>query len=148
METVQAVSAALLETPEAAAFFDTFDFKAYVFVSPPEGFDLATVARGAGEVLEVAVRAVNAGKEGAFETTRDAFVALLTSQDGAGASYEFEVLGEDEAGRNITVGMTVYESQEKFQAILGNIQQNQVTGEYFQTFVPAAAQYALSVSNQ
>ena len=147
MDVVQAVGAALLETPEAAAFFDTFDFKAYVFVMPPEDFDLTTLAAEDGQVLELAVRAVNEDMDEKFVETRDAFVTLLSEQDGALESYELEVVSEDEAGRNITVGMTVYENQEKFQMILGGLQQEAVTGEYFATFVPVAAQYALSVSN-
>jgi len=70
----------------------------------------------------------------------------LDNQYGAMVSYELDVAFTQNEG-NITVGMTVYESQEKFQAILQSLQTAPEMGAYFQTFVPVAAQYALSASN-
>ena len=109
------VAAELMSKPEAGAFMSTLDFKAYVMVQPIEGpdFDLATLAAQPGQVLEVAVRSVNEGQEQVFDQTRKAFVNLLSEQEGALESYEFEVVSENED--RLTVGMTVYESQEAFQ---------------------------------
>ena len=44
--------------------------------------------------------------------------------------------------------MSIYESQEAFQAIAGKVQALPEAGAYFSTFDPVALQYAVAASNQ
>ena len=126
-------------------FKKTMDLKAYVFVQPIEGgeFNLATLAKKEGQILEVAVRRVKAGQEAEFEKMRKAFVDKLSKEDGVIQSWEFKVVGGNNTER-LTVGMTVYESQEKFQKI-GQATQTWAESAFFGTFEPVALQYAYSV---
>lgn len=132
-----------------APFAATMDLKAYVFVQPIEGtgFDLGSLANGPGQVLELAVRRVKEGQMDAFEATRKAFVNWLDGQAGVLGSWEFKVVSGQDTER-LTVGMSVYESQEAFQAIAGKVQQLPEAGAYFATFEPVALQYAVSTSNE
>lgn len=140
---------ALMASEQAGAFFSTLDFKAYVMVRPIEGgaFDLATLASQPGQVLELAVRRVKDGMEDQFQKTRKVFVDQLNKMDGVLGSWEFEVVGGQNTDR-LTVGMSVYASQEAFQKIAGGLSSNQAAGNYFATFDPVALQYAFSTTNQ
>lgn len=142
-----AASEVLMPSPEAAAFFSTLDFKAYVMAQLLEGdnFDLKTLASKEGQVLEVAVRAVNEGQAEAFQSTRKAFVDMLSAMDGVLASYEFKVISEHD--QTLTVGMTVYTSQKAFQEVAGAIMTDPITQAYFATFTPVASQYAIATPN-
>lgn len=126
-------------------FKKTMDLKAYVFVQPIEGgdFDLATLAKKQGQILEIAVRRVKEGKDGEFQKMRKAFVDKLGKEDGVVQSWEFKVVGGDNTER-LTVGMTVYENQEKFQKI-GQATQTWAESAFFGTFDPVALQYAYSI---
>jgi len=126
-------------------FKKTMDLKAYVFVQPIEGgeFNLATLAKKEGQILEVAVRRVKAGQEAEFQKMRKAFVDKLGKQDGVIQSWEFKVVGGSDTER-LAVGMTVYESQEKFQKI-GQATQTWAESAFFGTFEPVALQYAYSI---
>lgn len=130
-------------------FAKTMDLKAYVFVQPIEGgpFDLGSLANEPGQVLEVAVRRVKPGQEAAFQASRKAFVNWLDQQEGVAGSWEFKVVGGKDID-DLTVGMSVYESQEAFQAIAQKAQSMPEAGAYFATFDPVALQYAVSTSNQ
>lgn len=130
-------------------FTKTMDLKAYVFVQPVEGgtFDLSELADRPGQVLELAVRRVKPGQEAAFQSSRKAFVDWLDEQSGVEGSWEFQVVGGKDSDR-LTVGMSVYESQEAFQAIAQKAQSLPEAGAYFGTFEPVALQYAVSTSNQ
>lgn len=127
-------------------FKKTMDLKAYVFVQPIEGgeFDLGSLAAQPGQVLELAVRRVKAGQEPAFETSRKGFVNWLNKQDGVIGSWELKVVGGKDT-EGLTVGISVYESQEVFQTIAGKVQQLPEAGAYFSTFDPVALQYAASI---
>ncbi|MDX1905481.1 MAG: hypothetical protein SF053_00495 [Bacteroidia bacterium] len=129
-------------------FAKTMDLKAYVFVQPIEGgtFDLGKLAAKPGQVLELAVRRVKPGQEAAFQSSRSAFVSWLNGQAGVAGSWEFKVVGGKDV-EGLTVGMSVYESQEAFQAIAGKVQSLPEAGAYFSTFDPVALQYAISASN-
>ncbi len=126
-------------------FKKTMDLKAYVFVQPIEGgeFDLATLAKKQGQILEIAVRRVKEGKESEFQRMRKAFVNKLSKEDGVIQSWEFQVVGGSNTER-LTVGMTVYESQEKFQKI-GQATQTWAESAFFGTFDPVALQYTYSI---
>ena len=130
-------------------FAKTMDLKAYAFVQPIEGgaFDLGKLAAKPGQVLELAVRRVKPGQEGAFQTSRKGFVNWLNKQEGVTGSWEFKVVGGKNI-ENLTVGISVYESQEAFQAIAAKVQSLPEAGAYFSTFEPVALQYAVSANNQ
>lgn len=130
-------------------FAKTMDLKAYVFVQPTEGddFDLSELAAAPGQVLELAVRRVKPGQEAAFQSSRKAFVEWLDQQEGVKGSWEFQVVGGKDTD-GLTVGMSVYESQEAFQAIAQKGQSLPEAGAYFSTFDPVALQYAVSTTNQ
>ena len=127
-------------------FKKTMDLKGYVFVQPIEGgdFDLGQLAKKPGQVLEVAIRKVKAGQEVSFEANRISFVNWLGEQQGVVGSWEFKVVGGNDI-EGLTVGMSVYESQEAFQAIAGRVQSLPQAGQYFSTFEPVALQYAISI---
>ncbi|MDX2189324.1 MAG: hypothetical protein SFY32_05640 [Bacteroidota bacterium] len=126
-------------------FAQTMDLKAYVFIQPTEGgdFNLSTLAKKQGQILEIAVRRVKSGQEADFDKMRKAFVAKLGKEDGVIQSWEFKVVGGN-ATERLTVGMTVYENQEKFQKI-GQATQTWAESAFFGTFEPVALQYAFSV---
>lgn len=126
-------------------FKKTMDLKAYVFVQPIEGgeFNLATLAKKEGQILEIAVRRVKVGKEAEFEKMRKAFVDKLSKEDGVIQSWEFKVVGGSNTER-LTVGMTVYESKEKFQKI-GQATQTWAESAFMGTFDPVALQYSYSI---
>jgi len=127
------------------SFAQTMDLKAYVFVQPIEGgeFNLATLAKKQGQILEIAVRRVKEGQEAEFEKMRKSFVAKLGTQVGVIQSWEFKVVAGQNTER-LAVGMTVYENQEKFQKI-GQATQTWAESAFFGTFDPVALQYAYSI---
>lgn len=64
-EAMQAIAGKLMESPEAVAFFGTFDMKSFVAVQPADGGDFKLEDYiSDGNVLEVAVRTVKEGSEG------------------------------------------------------------------------------------
>lgn len=128
-------------------FAKTMDLKAYVFVQPTEGgtFDLGQLASGRGQVLELAVRRIKPGQEFAFQRSRKAFVEWLQNQAGVSGSWEFKVVGGKDLD-GLTVGMSVYESKEQFQAIAAKVQGLPEAANYFSTFEPVALQYVVSSS--
>ncbi len=150
----QYASAEALKAAESAVygafgpFAETMDLKVYLFVQPIEGgpFDLANLAAREGQVLEVAVRRVKEGQDEAFQSTRRAFVDWLDGQDGVLQSWEFTVVAGQDTER-LTVGMSVYESQDAFQAVATKTQALPEAGAYFATFDPVALQYAFSTTN-
>ena len=129
-------------------FMMTMSLKAYVYVQPIEGptFNLKTLAAKPGQVLEVAVRRVDKAKLADFNDARQKFVARLSEQQGALESYEFNVVKGNKI-EGLTIGMTVYESQEAFQRISQEMMQDPITAVYFATFTPVAVQYATSTTN-
>jgi hypothetical protein len=127
-------------------FKKTMDLKAYVFVQPIEGgnFDLGSLAKKPGQIVELAVRKVTEDQETRFENSRKDFVNWLNTQEGVVGSWEFKLVGGKDT-EGLTVGMSVYESQDAFQAIAGKVQQLPEAGAYFSTFDPVALQYAVSI---
>ncbi len=109
-------------------FKKTIDLKAYVFVEPTEGpdFNLKALASDEGEILEIGARRVKPGMENEFNEYRKKFVDLLSSYDGVEESYEFKVVGGEDIDR-LTVGMTVYESQDAFMKLAEPIMQEEIT---------------------
>lgn len=113
------LAATLGRAPEAVSFGETFSpvlFTALRPLDPADRYDLATIAREPGQVLEIAARDLSQyDKFDATEyaTKRDLFLAALAEQDGFVAEYQWVSVLDP----NIVVGMTVYESAQAFQAI-------------------------------
>lgn len=130
-------------------FAQTMDLKAYVFIQQTEGptLKLGELAAGEGEVLEIGVRRVKEGMEKEFDNYRKQFVKKLGSYDGVKESYEFAVIDGQNTER-LTVGMTVYESQEAFMKLSEPLMKEEVTQKYFGTFDIVASQFATSTTNQ
>jgi hypothetical protein len=125
----------------------TMDLKAYVFATQSEGpnLDLASLAGGPGQILEVAVRRIK--DPAGFDTARKQFIEGLTRHDGVVESHELTpVKGKDIDG--ITIGMTVYASREAFEKASGELMADPVTQRYFSTFDPIAIQYCVSTTNR
>ncbi|MEO0604936.1 MAG: hypothetical protein AAF211_26120, partial [Myxococcota bacterium] len=117
-----AAGEALGTSPEAGAFFASFTPEAFTALRPLEpdtDVDLAGIANGDGQVLEVAVRDLSTYSdfvEADYESSRDAFLPLLAMQPGFVAEFQW-VSALDP---NVVVGMTVYESADAFQTISSN----------------------------
>lgn len=145
MATLGAVQQNATIGEKFAAFAQTMDLKAYVFVQPIEGgeFDLGKLAIKSGQVLEIAIRRVATENQEAFQQARKQFVSRLDQTDGVIQSWEFAVVAGQDT-ENLTVGMTVYENQEKFMAIA---EQSQTWPEaaFFGLIEPVAIQYVTSV---
>jgi len=149
-ESIEAFAKAgekLMPTETAQNFFSTFDMKAYVQAVPVKGnFDIDTVAKD-GQILEIAVRTWQDGKKEEFEKGKLDFVELLTAQDGVVADYEFKVLGENL--ENLSVGMTVYENQEKFNKIAdpkGIVMTSPIAGKFLGELIkPKALQFCIAI---
>lgn len=122
LEVFGAVGDRLGGSAEAGAFFSTFTPEAFTALRPLEPgaeVDLASIASGSGQVLEVAVRDLSAYDDfdqTQYEGARDAFLALLSQQPGFVAEYQW-VSALDP---NIVVGMTVYASMEAFFGVLSD----------------------------
>lgn len=104
---------------EAGAFFSTFTPELFTALrprNPDDSYDLAALATGPGQVLEIAVRDISGYTDFDAEeyTTRlDAFLAMLAQQPGFVAEYQWVSVLDP----SIVVGMTVYKSVEAFQAL-------------------------------
>lgn len=107
-------------TPEAAAFFETFDFLSFQVLQPldpDETVDLSDFAnQGTGQVWEVAVRDLSQYSDldqADYESKRDAYLAVLAAQD----NFVREVQWKSISDPNVVVGMTVYKDAASYQAV-------------------------------
>ena len=114
-----AAGGAIGASAEAGAFFSTFTPEVFTLVVPVEtgaGFDLAGVANGPGQVIEVVWRDLATAypdfDRADYEAKRDAGIAALAAVDGVVAEYQWVAVEGQ-----LAIGMTVYESAERFQAI-------------------------------
>jgi hypothetical protein len=105
-------------TPEAAAFFETFDLVTFAPLAPLEdgtAVDIAAMISG-DEILEVAVRDLSTYDDfdaAAYEAARDAFLPMLGAMDGVLGEYQWV----SAADPNLVVGMTVYADQDTYFAV-------------------------------
>ena len=121
-ENLAAFSAAgekLGNTPEAAAFFATFEPQLFTALRPKDptaNYDLSAILSKPGQILEVAARDLSKYENfdpADYETRLNAFLAALAKQPGFVAEYQWVSVLDP----NLVVGMTVYESVEAFNAI-------------------------------
>lgn len=119
MATVGRLTEKLMSSPEAAAFFGTFDMQAFVMVTPADGrpFKLEDVIQNDRQVLEVAVRTPKAGMEDQFTTLRDAFFGRVAEQPGYIMDREFV---DAQSGANVV--LIAWESRAAFMNALGVLQ--------------------------
>lgn len=145
METVGRLSEKLMSSPEAAAFFGTFDMKAFVLVTPADGqpFKLEDVIQHAGQVLEVAVRTPKAGMEDQFQALRDGFFGRAAEQPGYIMDREFI---DAQSGANVV--LIAWESQEAFMNALGVLQTQPEMGAFFGAIDAQAYQAMQLTSNE
>ncbi len=143
---IQSKMGALKRFPK---FAKTMDAKAYVFAQPIEGpaFDLKTLAKGEGEVLEIAIRRIKPGMEDEFNTYRKEFVKLLNAQNGVKESFEFTVVGGKDI-KNLTVGMTVYKDKSTMMGLMQTLMGQEIAQKYMSTFEMVTGQYVVTTSNQ
>ena len=141
IETVQRISGELMASPEAAAFFATFDMKAFVLVQPADGgaFRLEDHVQP-GHVLEVAVRVPVAGQEVAFDRLRQGFFDQVAAQPGYRFDREFVDLQSGD--KVVLIG---WESQGHFMAALEALQTRPEMGAFFGA-IEAKAYQALTFS--
>ncbi len=110
-------------SPEAGAFFSTFEpqlFTALRPKDPADSYDLSEILSEPGQILEVAARDLSMYENfdrDDYETRLAAFLDALSQQPGFVAEYQWVSVLDP----NIVVGMTVYESLDAF----GTIAQDQ-----------------------
>lgn len=142
LESFQAAGEALGGSPEASAFFATFTPITFTVLGPlreETPVDIASIAGEAGQVLEIAVRDLSryaAFDDAAYGRARDAFLTLLTAQDGVVAEYQWRSVNEP----SLVVGMTVYRSADAFQAVATSsaIQEAPETAAFLGPYPPIA----------
>jgi hypothetical protein len=141
VETVQRISGELMQSPEAAAFFATFDMKAFVLVQPADGgdFQMEDYVQP-GHVLEVAVRVPKEGQEGEFDHLRKGFFDQVAQQPGYLFDREFVDLQSGD--KVVLIG---WESQSDFVSALETLQTQPEMGAFFSA-IEAKAYQALTFS--
>lgn len=144
LETVGQISAKLMSSPEAAAFFGTFDMQAFVMVTPADGqpFKLEDVIHTNGQVLEVAVRTPKAGMADQFQALRDAFFGRVAEQPGYLMDREFI---DAQSGANVV--LIAWESREAFMNALGVLQTLPEMGAFFGAIDAQAYQALTQTTN-
>lgn len=143
IETMQGIANDLMSSPEAGAFFSTFDMKSFVAVQTADGeeFKLEDYIKG-GNVLEVAVRTVKEGNEGIFEEKRKAFFDLIAQQEGYLFDKEFVDLQTGD--KVVLIG---WNSMQDFQKGAGFLQTQPIMGEFFSILNVKAYQALVLSSN-
>lgn len=145
LEAVAAISDNLMGTDAAQNFFGTFDMQAFVLVQPADGsaFNLEDVITEPGQVLEVAVRAPQAGTEDQFDSLRQGFFDQVAAQPGYIMDKEFIDL---QSGANVV--LIAWESLEDFQAALGVLSQQPAMGAFFEILDVQAYQALQLTTNE
>ncbi|MCI4669046.1 MAG: hypothetical protein MRZ79_13005 [Bacteroidia bacterium] len=144
-EAFYAASQKHSNSEKAKAFFAEFDMLAFATLKPVEGeFDLSTLGKEAGNIVEMAVRRVKPENMAAFQTARKGYIEALNQVEGVSASYEFEIVMSG-SGDNLTAGMTVYQDKNAFDKANETVNQSQLAKDYFSTFEIVSIQYVNSV---
>ncbi|MEM6724810.1 MAG: hypothetical protein AAF598_12275 [Bacteroidota bacterium] len=119
-ETFQAIGDATGSTPEANAFFSTFDFLAFEVLQPLDPnlkVDLAELAPlGSNQVWEIAIRDISqyaTFDQADYEQRRDDYLEILAAQNG----FLREIQWQSISNPNVVVGMTIYRDAAAVQAI-------------------------------
>lgn len=130
-------------------FFMTMSLKAYCFaeqVSGPE-LDLAALAATPGSILHVAVRKTAPEHQEAFADAQARFTDLLLARDGVGPHHELKAVKGMGSVEGITVGLTVFESDESMASAYEDLGEHESFAAYVGTFQTLASQFARSVNN-
>lgn len=119
LDAFAAAGQKLGSSPEAGAFFSTFEpqlFTALRPKDPADSYDLSEILSEPGQILEVAARDLSMYENfdrDDYETRLAAFLNALSQQPGFVAEYQWVSVLDP----NIVVGMTVYENVDAFGAI-------------------------------
>ena len=130
-------------------FFMTMQLKAYCFaeqVGGPE-LDLAGLAAAPGSILHVAVRRTPPDRREAFAEAQARFLELLLGRDGVGPHYELKAVKGMGSVDGITVGLTVFASDEAMASAYEALGEHEAFAAYVSTFETLASQFARSVDN-
>jgi len=140
-DAMQAIANKLMQSPEAGAFFRTFDMKAFVALQSADSgnFKLEDHIK-ASNVLEVAVRSVQPGKEGEFDEKRNAFFDVIAQQ--AGYLFDQEFIDLQTGDRVVLIG---WQSMEDFQKGVRALQTKPQMSDFFEILNVRAYQ-ALTLS--
>jgi hypothetical protein len=124
---MQTIADNLMQSPEAAQFFGTFEMKAFVAVQPADSGDFKLEDHiSEGNVLEVAVRTVKEGSEGDFDTKRKAFFDLIAQQEGY--LFDREFIDLQTGDKVVLIG---WHSMDDFQKGAGFLQTQPEMGAFF-----------------
>lgn len=117
LESFSAGAMALNGSAAESDFFATFMPEYFAILAPLDGGPVdITVLGSGGHMLEVAPRDLSLYDDfdpDAYASTRDAFIDMLAAREGVVAEYQWV----SPADPNVAVGMTVYDSQDAWQAI-------------------------------
>jgi hypothetical protein len=118
-EVYDGIAADLMNSTEAAEYFGTFTSVSFLTLNPLEDDvdpNLSSICNEPGQILEVAVRDISNYTDMAdYEAKRDAFLSLLSQQNGFVREYQWISTDGTHA-----VGMTVYTDQNAFFALSAN----------------------------
>lgn len=136
------IAAEIMSSPEAEAYFATFEPVAALTLKPLKTdteINIAAICSETGQVLEIAVRDISAYEnfnQADYDTKRDAFLALLSQQEGFVQEYQW-ISADDQ---NYAVGMTVYSSMGAVNAIMSNTDftDSQQYTDFMGTYPPIA----------
>ena len=139
LETFVDVGTNLGTSPEAGAFFSTFEPLLFTAMKPKVAgtvVDLSTLV-SSGQILEIAARDLSqypSFDQADYEAKLQAFLDVLGQQSGRVAEYQWVSVLDP----NIVVGMTVYESQAAFFTIASDpdFNSNPAVGAFFATYPP------------
>ena len=139
LETFVDVGTNLGTSPEAGAFFSTFEPLLFTAMKPKVAgtvVDLSTLV-SSGQILEIAARDLSqypSFDKADYEAKLQAFLDVLGQQSGRVAEYQWVSVLDP----NIVVGMTVYESQAAFFTIASDpdFNSNPAVGAFFATYPP------------
>ncbi|MEM9456093.1 MAG: hypothetical protein AAGF11_18065 [Myxococcota bacterium] len=117
LESFSAGAMALGGSDEESEFFATFMPEYFALLAPLDGgpVDITLLGSG-GQMLEVAPRDLSLYDDfdpDAYASARDAFIDMLAAREGVVAEFQWV----SPADPNVAVGMTVYDSQDAWQAI-------------------------------
>ncbi len=104
-------------------------------------------AAAPGNILHVAVRRTAPDRREAFAEAQARFLELLLGRDGVGPHYELKAVKGMGSVDGITVGLTVFASDEAMASAYEALGEHEAFMAYVSTFETLASQFARSVDN-
>ena len=138
-EIYDGIAATLGNSTEAAEYFGTFSPISFLSLKPLEDDvdpNLSSICNEPGQILEIAVRDISGYADMTdYEAKRDAFLSLLSQQNGFVEEYQWISTNGTHA-----VGMTVYTDQNAFFTLSANtaFTESAAYTEFLGTYPPIA----------